>query len=578
MSLVMNVDDLFGNGPSGTNGIKGIYTNPTAVDANSATTKLWERAASLELMNPEGGGGFQINALAHIHGGGSRYAYKTPKHSFTISFDDPNDGNLNYPLFGPDAASNFDTLVLNARYNNTWLHMDGTQRGHGTYIQDQWNVDTQLAMGDLARHETYVNLYINGLYWGVYNASEMPGASFAASYLGGNKDDYDAIKMSDNGGLHAADGNMTAWNTMFSMAQAGLGSDAAYQAFGKFLDIPDFVQLHDPEILRIGWRLGPAQLGRNPPVAARWRGQRQHGRLQVRELGQRADAGGRERLQLGNGQLRHAQLCSQLSLPETPGQRPVPAALGGSRSQILLQQRCADAVGGRVALQAGDGQGGQRAGGRISAMGRLSARRFRELPGHHALHAGEHRPPRGQPAPDAIFPVPDGHGAADVQEQQPLPQRRCAGAQPVRRRGRNGIPADPDQPERRDPLLHAEWHRSAAVAERHADAVALGADLRRPRHAQRQPPPHRARPEERRLERADRDAVLLRCPSGAADYGGDVPSAQTNRQRLQDRRFPVHRVSEYRRQRWIPPASWFAASATSYSPPCHRLCAPGSAW
>jgi len=37
---------------------------------------------------------------------------------------------------------------------------------------------------------TFVHLYLNGVYWGVYNAVERPDEQFAAEYYGGNSDDW----------------------------------------------------------------------------------------------------------------------------------------------------------------------------------------------------------------------------------------------------------------------------------------------------------------------------------------------------------------------------------------------------
>ena len=39
-------------------------------------------------------------------------------------------------------------------------------------------------MGGPDRHGTWVNLYINGIYWGLYNPTEYPDSNFAADYLG----------------------------------------------------------------------------------------------------------------------------------------------------------------------------------------------------------------------------------------------------------------------------------------------------------------------------------------------------------------------------------------------------------
>ncbi len=96
-------------------------------------------------------------------------------------------------------------------------------------------------MGDLSRHGIFVNLYINGLFWGVYNLVEVPDASFAAAYLGGDKADYDVIKVNEDVGMYATDGNMTAYNAMFTAANAGLSTPEAYARFQKYLDIPSFI-------------------------------------------------------------------------------------------------------------------------------------------------------------------------------------------------------------------------------------------------------------------------------------------------------------------------------------------------
>ena len=62
------------------------------------------------------------------------------------------------------------------------------------YVQDQVVADLQNLAGGYAPHGTYVNLYLDGVYWGIYYVHERPDDSFAAAYLGGDKEDYDVIK------------------------------------------------------------------------------------------------------------------------------------------------------------------------------------------------------------------------------------------------------------------------------------------------------------------------------------------------------------------------------------------------
>ena len=93
------------------------------------------------------------------------------------------------------ATSEFDTLILDAMFNYAWHHQNPVQRDYARFVTDQVVSDLQnLASGKGAAHGKYVHLYLNGLYWGLYNVHERPDDSFAAEYYGGDKDDYDVIK------------------------------------------------------------------------------------------------------------------------------------------------------------------------------------------------------------------------------------------------------------------------------------------------------------------------------------------------------------------------------------------------
>ena len=71
-------------------------------------------------------------------------------------------------------------------------------------------------MGRLASHTTYVHLYLNGRYWGLYRPTERPSAPFLAAHLGGTKEDYDALNSGE-----AIDGDRAAWETLQSLSQSG---------------------------------------------------------------------------------------------------------------------------------------------------------------------------------------------------------------------------------------------------------------------------------------------------------------------------------------------------------------------
>jgi hypothetical protein len=81
------------------------------------------------------------------------------------------------------------------------------------------------AMGWPAPHGRFVHLYINGLYWGLYNLTERPDPSFAASYMGGDKDNWDIVSA----GGPVGDSSMALWDAMLALLRQGVSSDQAYE-------------------------------------------------------------------------------------------------------------------------------------------------------------------------------------------------------------------------------------------------------------------------------------------------------------------------------------------------------------
>jgi len=205
-----------------------LWDNQTGIYSNTGQHGVaWERPASVELIDGDGETLFQVNAGARIQGGASRNAGNL-KHSFRLLFKGIyGPTKLKYPLFGEEATDRFDTVTLRAGFNDRWSN------SNATYIQDRWTAQTQNDMGGYGPHGTFIHLYVNGLYWGLYNPVERPNASFAASYLGGDKEDYDAIVT-----RKLIDGNNTAWTELQSLVAQ---SPIDYAAVEQLLDIPNFI-------------------------------------------------------------------------------------------------------------------------------------------------------------------------------------------------------------------------------------------------------------------------------------------------------------------------------------------------
>jgi hypothetical protein len=235
MSIVTDLDNLFG--PAG------IYENPLMEGA------AWERPVSIEWINSDGTTGFQVNAGLRAYGGAFRRMDLTRKKSLRILFKRQyGPGELDFPFFdAEDAATRFDTLILRAGANDGWNNWGDADT---QYIVDEFMRRTQLALGQRAVHGRFVHLYVNGLYWGLYNPVERADPAFAATYYGGDEAQWDAINAGDPVGESTA----TTWNSMLSQIRAGMGSIEAYQkiqgnnpdgtdnpAYDDLLDVDNYV-------------------------------------------------------------------------------------------------------------------------------------------------------------------------------------------------------------------------------------------------------------------------------------------------------------------------------------------------
>ena len=209
----------------------GIYANPREKGGQ------WERPASVELIYPDGERGFQVDCGLRIQGGWNRRPEECPKHSLRLVFKkEYGAAPLRFPLFGPEGVADFQTLTVRGGCNNTWLHWSGEERRRGDYLRDQWMRDTMGAMGHLSARGLFVHVYLNGLYWGLYNFCERPSAPWLAANFGGVPEDYD----SRNAGK-VLSGDNNSWSELLKLANAGLSSDAAYQEIQRSLDLTNFI-------------------------------------------------------------------------------------------------------------------------------------------------------------------------------------------------------------------------------------------------------------------------------------------------------------------------------------------------
>ncbi len=164
---------------------------------NSVTTV--EREASIELIFPDGKEGFQIDAGIKRVGGHSLGAF--PKNSMRLYFRSKyGKSKLKYDVFdgtlyGESAIKSYDRLHLRSGSHDSIFYLGANVQppSNGQYLRNRFMHDMQFEMGQFSLHGRWVQVYINGAYWGHYQLMERPSADLMAEYMGGEKDEFEAI-------------------------------------------------------------------------------------------------------------------------------------------------------------------------------------------------------------------------------------------------------------------------------------------------------------------------------------------------------------------------------------------------
>ena len=196
-----------------TDASNGIYVNA------ALKGDLWECPASVEYLPVDGGASHHIDAGLRIRGGASR-GDGYPKHSLRLHFrGEYGESSLNFPIHGPDGTDEFDTLDLRTEQNYHYANSNGSQN---TAVREVFCRDLIGAMGEPTTRSRYVNLYLNGQYWGLYQTEERAQEDYGASYFGGKAEDYDVIQTSNhpNFTYELSGGEINAWQAMWTMARA----------------------------------------------------------------------------------------------------------------------------------------------------------------------------------------------------------------------------------------------------------------------------------------------------------------------------------------------------------------------
>jgi hypothetical protein len=229
VSIVTDSEHLFGS--------TGLYQN------RSDTGRVSERPVSFELLHPDGSADFQVNCGVRIVGNTSRGA--NPKQSLRVVFR-PQYGpsRLTERVFLDSPLQDFNQLILRNNYSDSWAQQPGEFAAGATYVRDAFLRQLQQQTGSLSVHRFFVHLYLNGMYWGIYDLHERPDSSFATSYLGGEREDYDVLKNHEE----VVDGNIDAYAELDELKGDAVTDDGTY---GLVSQLIDFENLSDYMIVNM---------------------------------------------------------------------------------------------------------------------------------------------------------------------------------------------------------------------------------------------------------------------------------------------------------------------------------------
>ena len=194
-----------------------------------------EYQTSVELLQPDGSKGFQVDAGVSRFGG---YFTNFEKKNFRLYFRKRYGATkLKYPLFqghemGIAPAEEFDALNLRSGSHDAF--------DRGAYLSNRFTDDTLLEMGHIAPHGCFVHVYFNGRYWGQYHLRERWNAAMFASYFGGKEEDYDAINGNNTGSEFLPgepfDGDGEYWDEALDLAD----SATPFQALQNHIDFRSY--------------------------------------------------------------------------------------------------------------------------------------------------------------------------------------------------------------------------------------------------------------------------------------------------------------------------------------------------
>ena len=226
-----------------------LVTNPahlwdehTGISTNAPAWAAWgqahERPVTVQGLSPAGELDFSVPAGIRVRGEADRPA--TAKQSFELRFrEEYGSRELAHPLFGSQPGQIYTRLVLRAEDpENRQCRAAPLCVEEAVYVRDQLVRDLHGAMGQVAARGRWVEVYLNGEYWGVYHLTEHLDESFLTTHINAS-----AWYTSTTTGEQSPD-NAHRWQLLADwLTGADLSAAAPYAQAVQQLDIESFTSL-----------------------------------------------------------------------------------------------------------------------------------------------------------------------------------------------------------------------------------------------------------------------------------------------------------------------------------------------
>jgi hypothetical protein len=204
-------------------GPAGIYTN---------YNETWEKYSRISYFS-NGELKLEADAGLRIQGASSTFmAKKGFRFFFRGDYGTP---KLEYPMFGTGHTSTFQKLVVKPGYDD-----DMTMNG-GTLLRDALALELWNKTGGMKQLSSWVILYLNNQYWGIYNMRESVDENYIKAHTALDK--FDLIRFR-NEGPDLEYGTLDNWNDMYNLiTQQDMSVPENYQQAAAVLDMDEFANL-----------------------------------------------------------------------------------------------------------------------------------------------------------------------------------------------------------------------------------------------------------------------------------------------------------------------------------------------